>query len=68
MTNRAWDAETLPEDDHLSPDGRVMAILSETNCQGWLEGYLLTVVMVSSPVMKPLFTSLIPCSTNTPNG
>ena len=42
VTNRAWDAETLPEDDHLSPDGRVMEILSETNCQGWLEGYLLT--------------------------
>jgi xylulose-5-phosphate/fructose-6-phosphate phosphoketolase len=42
VTNRAWDAETLPEDDHLAPDGRVMEILSETNCQGWLEGYLLT--------------------------
>jgi xylulose-5-phosphate/fructose-6-phosphate phosphoketolase len=41
-TNRAWDAETLPEDDHLAPDGRVMEILSEHTCQGWLEGYLLT--------------------------
>jgi len=41
-TDRAWDAETLPYDDHLSPDGRVMEILSEHTCQGWLEGYLLT--------------------------
>jgi xylulose-5-phosphate/fructose-6-phosphate phosphoketolase len=42
VTNRAWMAETLPEDDHLAPDGRVMEILSEHTCQGWLEGYLLT--------------------------
>lgn len=42
VTDRAWMAETLPEDDHLSPNGRVMEILSEHTCQGWLEGYLLT--------------------------
>ena len=42
MTDRAWDAETLPTDDHLAPDGRVMEVLSEHQCQGWLEGYLLT--------------------------
>jgi xylulose-5-phosphate/fructose-6-phosphate phosphoketolase len=41
-TDRAWDAQRLPEDDHLAPDGRVMEILSEHTCQGWLEGYLLT--------------------------
>ena len=42
-TGRDWDAATIPDDDeHLSPDGRVMEILSEHNCQGWLEGYLLT--------------------------
>ena len=41
-TNRAWVADTFPDDDHLSPDGRVMEILSEHTCQGWLEGYLLT--------------------------
>jgi xylulose-5-phosphate/fructose-6-phosphate phosphoketolase len=41
-TNRAWIAERLPYDDHLAPDGRVMEILSEHTCQGWLEGYLLT--------------------------
>jgi xylulose-5-phosphate/fructose-6-phosphate phosphoketolase len=42
VTDRAWDAATDPADDHLSPDGRVMEILSEHTCQGWLEGYLLT--------------------------
>jgi xylulose-5-phosphate/fructose-6-phosphate phosphoketolase len=42
VTNKTWMAETIPEDDHLSPDGRVMEILSEHTCQGWLEGYLLT--------------------------
>ncbi len=42
MTNRAWVAETLSYDDHLNPDGRVMEVLSEHQCQGWLEGYLLT--------------------------
>jgi xylulose-5-phosphate/fructose-6-phosphate phosphoketolase len=41
-TNRAWDAELLPGDDHLAADGRVMEVLSEHLCQGWLEGYLLT--------------------------
>jgi xylulose-5-phosphate/fructose-6-phosphate phosphoketolase len=41
-TERTWMAETLPEDEHLAPDGRVMEILSEHTCQGWLEGYLLT--------------------------
>jgi len=42
VTNRTWMAERLAEDDHLSADGRVMEILSEHTCQGWLEGYLLT--------------------------
>ncbi|MGV4877216.1 phosphoketolase family protein [Acetobacter indonesiensis] len=42
VTNRAWNAETYPYDDHLAPDGHVMEILSEHTCQGWLEGYLLT--------------------------
>jgi xylulose-5-phosphate/fructose-6-phosphate phosphoketolase len=42
VTNRLSTAEILPSDDHLSPDGRVMEILSEQACQGWLEGYLLT--------------------------
>jgi xylulose-5-phosphate/fructose-6-phosphate phosphoketolase len=42
VTNRAWMGQILPEDENLSPDGRVMEILSEHTCQGWLEGYLLT--------------------------
>jgi xylulose-5-phosphate/fructose-6-phosphate phosphoketolase len=42
VTGKAWNAEVLPVDEHLSRDGRVMEILSETTCQGWLEGYLLT--------------------------
>lgn len=41
-TQRVWMGEMLPEDEHLSTDGRVMEILSEHTCQGWLEGYLLT--------------------------
>jgi xylulose-5-phosphate/fructose-6-phosphate phosphoketolase len=42
VTDRAWMAETVPQDTHLAPAGRVMEILSEHTCQGWLEGYLLT--------------------------
>jgi xylulose-5-phosphate/fructose-6-phosphate phosphoketolase len=41
-TDRTWMESVLPTDDHLSPDGRVMEVLSEHLCQGWLEGYLLT--------------------------
>jgi len=41
-TNRSFVAEIRPEDDHLAPDGRVMEVLSEHQCEGWLEGYLLT--------------------------
>jgi xylulose-5-phosphate/fructose-6-phosphate phosphoketolase len=42
VTERAWMAERTDEDDHLGAEGRVMEILSEHTCQGWLEGYLLT--------------------------
>ncbi len=42
VTDRTWMDGILPEDDHLSVNGRVMEILSEHTCQGWLEGYLLT--------------------------
>ena len=41
-TDRAWMAERRDGDDHLAPDGRVVEVLSEHMCQGWLEGYLLT--------------------------
>ncbi|CAH1074754.1 putative phosphoketolase [Candidatus Nitrotoga sp. 1052] len=42
VTDRAWMALRYNFDDHLAPDGRVMEMLSEHACQGWLEGYLLT--------------------------
>ncbi len=42
VTDRTSTAKILPTDDHISPDGRVMEILSEHLCEGWLEGYLLT--------------------------
>ena len=42
VTNRDSSAELLPSDDHVTADGRVMEVLSEHLCQGWLEGYLLT--------------------------
>jgi xylulose-5-phosphate/fructose-6-phosphate phosphoketolase len=42
VTNRVWEADTYPWDDHLALEGRVMEVLSEHQCQGWLEGYLLT--------------------------
>jgi xylulose-5-phosphate/fructose-6-phosphate phosphoketolase len=41
-TDKQWNGRTLAVDQHLAPDGRVMEILSEHTCQGWLEGYLLT--------------------------
>ena len=42
VTDRVFTGEILPSDDHVSPEGRVMEVLSEHMCQGWLEGYLLT--------------------------
>ena len=42
VTDRVWQAELEPTDEHLGRQGRVMEMLSEHMCQGWLEGYLLT--------------------------
>jgi xylulose-5-phosphate/fructose-6-phosphate phosphoketolase len=42
VTDRTWESRRLETDDHLAPDGRVMEVLSEHLCEGWLEGYLLT--------------------------
>ena len=42
VENRTWMEPTISIDDHMSPSGRVMEVLSEHLCQGWLEGYLLT--------------------------
>jgi xylulose-5-phosphate/fructose-6-phosphate phosphoketolase len=41
-TDRSFDEPTIAIDDHVSPEGRVMEVLSEHNCEGWLEGYVLT--------------------------
>ena len=41
-TDRQWNAQVVPGDDHLAPEGSVVEVLSEHQCQGWLEGYLLT--------------------------
>jgi xylulose-5-phosphate/fructose-6-phosphate phosphoketolase len=41
-TDKQWLAEIIPSDDHLAPEGRVIEVLSEHQCEGWLEGYLLT--------------------------
>jgi xylulose-5-phosphate/fructose-6-phosphate phosphoketolase len=42
VTRRQWQAATVPDDELLAPRGRVMEVLSEHQCEGWLEGYLLT--------------------------
>jgi xylulose-5-phosphate/fructose-6-phosphate phosphoketolase len=42
VTDRQWEAAVLDTDDHLAPEGRVVEVLSEHQCEGWLEGYLLT--------------------------
>jgi xylulose-5-phosphate/fructose-6-phosphate phosphoketolase len=42
VTNRQWEAATAPNDEFLAPSGRVVEMLSEHQCEGWLEGYLLT--------------------------
>jgi xylulose-5-phosphate/fructose-6-phosphate phosphoketolase len=42
VTNKVFEGQIIPGDNHLAPQGRVMEILSEHMCQGWLEGYLLT--------------------------
>lgn len=68
VTNKTWMSETMPEDDHLSPDGRVMEILSEHTCQGWLEGICLPDATVFFHAMRPLFISSTQCSTSTPSG
>jgi xylulose-5-phosphate/fructose-6-phosphate phosphoketolase len=68
VTDRCYTAEILPDDDHLAPDGRVMEVLSEHQCQGWLEGYLLTGRHGFFSVTRRSFTSWTRCSINTPSG
>ncbi len=67
-TGKAWQAEVLPVDEHLAHDGRVMEILSEHTCQGWLEGYLLTGRHGLFSATRRSSTSSTPWSTSTSNG
>lgn len=68
QSGRRWMDATIPEDDNLATDGRVMEILSEHTCQGWLEGYLLTGRHGFLIATKLSFTLLTPCLTNMQNG
>ena len=68
VTNRCSTGAILPGDDHVAPDGRVMEMLSEHQCEGWLEGTCSRDVTGSSRATKPSFTSSTPCSTSTPSG
>jgi len=68
VTARTWMGSLLPYDEHLAPDGRVMEILSEHTCQGWLEGYLLTGRHGLFSCYEAFTTSSIPCSTSTRSG
>jgi xylulose-5-phosphate/fructose-6-phosphate phosphoketolase len=60
--------EILPSDTNLAEHGRVMEILSEHTCEGWLEGYLLRADTVSSRVTRRSSTSSIRCSTSMRSG
>ncbi len=68
VMNHRWVADTIPEDDHLVPNGWVLKILSELTCQGWLEGYQLTGRHWFFPATRRSFTSSIRCSINMPSG
>ena len=69
-TQRQWDAGTVPNDEFLAPTGRVMEMLSEHQCEGWLEGYLLTGRHGLFDCYEGVpFTLLIRClPTSTPSG
>jgi len=56
-TDRVWMEKIEPYDVHLSRQGRVMEVLSEHLCPGWLEGYLLTAATACSHATRPLCTS-----------
>ena len=68
VTDRAWQAEREPDDDHLAPDGRVMEVLSEHLCQGWLEATCSPAATACSTATRPSSTSSTRCSTSTPSG
>ncbi len=62
VSGKEWMADVEPVDINLSADGRVMEVLSENLCEGWLEGYLLTAATACSHATRPLSTSSILCS------
>jgi Phosphoketolase len=68
VTGKTWEEEILPVDEHLATDGRVMEILSEHTCQGWLEGYLLTGRHGLFSCYEAFTTSSTRCSTSTRSG
>jgi xylulose-5-phosphate/fructose-6-phosphate phosphoketolase len=69
VTNRQWEAPEIQTDEFLAPEGRVLdAMLSEHQCQGWLEGYLLTAAMGCSTATRPSSGSSIPCSASMRSG
>ena len=69
VTNRQWDAREVKIDEFLAPAGRVLdSMLSEHQCEGWLEGYLLTGRHGCSTAMRPSFVSSTRCSASTPSG
>ena len=71
VSKKFWIADYFAEDKdggELATDGRVVEMLSEHTMEGMLEGYLLTGRNGFFPPMKPLSTSLTPCSTSTRNG
>src|SRR5207244_4988744 len=67
-TDKQWLAGIVPGDDHLAPEGRVIEVLSEHQCEGWLEGYVLTGRHGLLTATRRSFTSSIRCSTSTPSG
>ena len=68
VTDRCSTAEIYPLDDHVAADGRVMEMLSEHQCEGWLEGYLLTGRHGCFSCYEALFISSIRCSISMPSG
>lgn len=68
ITERTSTAEIIPGDNHLSPDSRVMEVLSEHLCQGWLEGYLLTGRHGLFSCYEAFIHIVVRCSTSMQNG
>jgi xylulose-5-phosphate/fructose-6-phosphate phosphoketolase len=68
VTNRQWDARTSGQRRIPRAEGRVMEMLSEHQCEGWLEGYLLTGRHGCSTATRRSSTSSTRCSTSTPSG